>query len=286
MSNTIYTPTDLLKYKHLGKKRFGPYFLEEWLSHIEYLDNVPKDFSNKDFIISKYPNFHSICKFVNTYIKPDGIKLYEIEYEINEKIVSRGIYKVKQRDVFNIKEFPKCEIESNKDTLTDNFAKIEKEKCDIDNVNKPLESSFKLFKSDSIRSKMQTHCIIDDIPKHKKHNPREQKYNNSSNIKLPRQPRKPLYSLVVKNIPNDMEIYEIQNELFSIFSNRGFDNKLHKDNNSVCKVNILKTSDGYPRGIAFVDFFYKESLEKIFKSCERFKLGFNILELEMKKSKR
>ena len=80
MSNTIYTPTDLLKYKHLGKKRFGPYFLEEWLSHIEYLDNVPKDFSNKDFIISKYPNFHSICKFVNTYIKPDGIKLYEIEY--------------------------------------------------------------------------------------------------------------------------------------------------------------------------------------------------------------
>ena len=141
---------------------------------------------------------------------------------------------------------------------------------------------------------MHNNCIIDNISKNEEsakipyRRDVKESYNKRAfdqKPRLPRQPRKALYSLVVKNIPNDMDIQDIHDDLLYLFSKYTFDNKLHADLQNVCKVNILKTPNGQSRGLAFIDFYYKDSLDKIFSSGERFKLGFNILDLEKKKSR-
>ena len=53
---------------------------------------------------------------------------------------------------------------------------------------------------------------------------------------------------------------------------------------NICKATVL-ASNGVIKGIAFVDFYNKDHMEDILNSTTKFKIGFNILNIERKKAR-
>ena len=90
------------------------------------------------------------------------------------------------------------------------------------------------------------------------------------------------YSLVIKNIPKDMDVNDARNELIHIFSECGFDSTIHENIQSVCKVNVLTNSDNKIKGLAFMNFNDEITYNKILNSNNKFKLGYNVVYLEEK----
>lgn len=97
------------------------------------------------------------------------------------------------------------------------------------------------------------------------------KYNSSSN-----------QSLVIKNLPNDYNVNELRDELQYLFNS--FISKEFKFHGKICRVSVL-SSGNQIKGVAFVDFYNSEHLTSVLSSTERFKIGFNILNIEKKKKR-
>ena len=92
-----------------------------------------------------------------------------------------------------------------------------------------------------------------------------------------------MYSIVIKNLPTDYLVNDLKNELQDIFS-IFIEDSFNYNKNKVCKATVL-ASNGVLKGVAFVDFYKKEHMEYIIASTNRFKIGFNILNIEMKKKR-
>tara|TARA_B100001989_G_C24519783_1_gene455197 strand:- start:50 stop:850 length:801 start_codon:yes stop_codon:yes gene_type:complete len=260
-----YSTDEVRNFKIISRKTKGPFSLDEWLSYIEFSNIDIEKFKSKENILELYPDFDTICKITTKYKKKCGKIVYKIVYCVNQ-LVTKKLYKPINKSIINNSNFPEYSIEDVNGKK--NFAD--------ENLKKPV---FKLYKRDSIRSKVQTYSLIDDrkIETNKKNS-----YENKNIIK---KPRKALYSLVVKNIPENNNIKDLTEDLKNIFGNYVFDLSLHKDLNDTCKVNVLKNNEGLSRGLAFIDFYYKESLDVVFNSNEKFKLNFNILEIEKKNTR-
>ena len=88
-----------------------------------------------------------------------------------------------------------------------------------------------------------------------------------------------MYSIVIKNLPNDYNANDLRNELHSIFC----EYVVAKFNceKRICKTSVL-TNNNVVKGVAFIDFYRKEHMESILESSERFRIGFNILNIEKK----
>lgn len=97
------------------------------------------------------------------------------------------------------------------------------------------------------------------------------KYNSSAN-----------QSLVIKNLPNDYNANDLRDELQYLFND--FISKEFKFHGRICRVSVL-TSGNQIKGVAFVDFYNSEHLDSVLSSNERFKIGFNILNIEKKKKR-
>ena len=88
-----------------------------------------------------------------------------------------------------------------------------------------------------------------------------------------------MYSLVIKNLPVDYSANQLRFELQQLFTNF-----IAVDGNTkICKTSVLSTN-GVIKGVAFVDFFKKEHMEKILNSSCKFKIGFSVLDIEKKKN--
>jgi len=269
MYNQIEYSTDEVKnFKIISRKTKGPFSLEEWLSYIEFSDIDIKKFKSKEHILELYPDFDTICKITTKYKKKCGKIVYKIVYCVNQ-LVTKKLYNPVSKSIINDNNFPECSRED-----------ISNKKDDIEINNK--KQIFKLYKSDSIRNKVQTYSIKED--KKIEHNKRNIK-NSYEKKNIIRKPRKALYSLVVKNIPENNNIRDLTDDLKVIFGDYVFNLSLHKDLSDTCKVNVLKNNEGLSRGLAFIDFYYKESLDIVLNSNHKFKLDFNILEIEKKNAR-
>ena len=88
-----------------------------------------------------------------------------------------------------------------------------------------------------------------------------------------------MYSIVIKNLPLDYTANQLRYELQQIFTN--FINT--DSSEKICKTSVL-SMNGVIKGVAFVDFYKKEHMEKILSSSNKFKIGFSILNIEKKKN--
>ena len=93
------------------------------------------------------------------------------------------------------------------------------------------------------------------------------------------------HSIVVKNLPSNYELndlkYQLQ-DLFTSFIKENYKNTGKVE--SICKASVL-TSNGISKGLAFVDFKDENHVQFILNSTDKFKIGFNILSIDKKKSK-
>ena len=94
----------------------------------------------------------------------------------------------------------------------------------------------------------------------------------------------PQFSIVIKNLPTDANVDDVKYDLQDVFTN--FIKGLYPSKNgiNICKAAVL-SSNGVIKGIAFVDFYNKDHMEDILNSTTKFKIGFNILNIERKKSR-
>lgn len=88
-----------------------------------------------------------------------------------------------------------------------------------------------------------------------------------------------MYSVVIKNLPIDYSANQLRYELQQLFTN--FIGS--EENTKICKTSVL-SMNGVIKGVAFVDFFKKEHMEKILNTLTKFKIGFSVLDIEKKKN--
>ena len=276
-----YTTEELSQFKIVNTQKNGPFKIDEWISHSkENSKFIQEQFRDKRLILIKYPRFVDITQEIVKYESDRNTYVYDVKYHVRT-MVSKGINERKQLKPFGLAaisnknvtqigeevniEYLNSESWRNKDN---NMEKQEKQNSEIQDV-KPVSSlranKFQLFKpSDKTRKRME-------IQKNSYQPPFDRIKTKMSSGE----------SLVVKNIPKDMDINEIKNSLTETICNfLGIKN----EKNNKFKLNILAT-DGVPRGIAFIDFSCKDMYQKVLNSNSKFKLGFNVLDIETKKSK-
>jgi hypothetical protein len=88
-------------------------------------------------------------------------------------------------------------------------------------------------------------------------------------------------SVVVKEIPNYLTVFEVKKTLREMFEPFGM----------ITNINVLtRFNEGLksnmPIGIAFIDFCNKEDVEKLLNSSQRFRISNSILKLELSNGKR
>jgi hypothetical protein len=86
-------------------------------------------------------------------------------------------------------------------------------------------------------------------------------------------------SIVVKEIPNYMTLFEVKKLLKEMFSRYGM----------ILNINVLgryndELKTNMPSGLAFIDFSSKEDVDKLLNSNERFRISNSILKLELANS--
>jgi hypothetical protein len=86
-------------------------------------------------------------------------------------------------------------------------------------------------------------------------------------------------SIVVKEIPNYMTLFEVKKLLKEMFSKYGM----------ILNINVLgryndELKTNMPSGLAFIDFSSKEDVDKLLNSNERFRISNSILKLELANS--
>ena len=109
-------------------------------------------------------------------------------------------------------------------------------------------------------------------------------YTNSFGNSYGSNGRNPQFSIVIKNLPTDANVDDVKYDLQDVCTN--FIKGLYpiKNDINVCKATVL-ASNGVIKGIAFVDFYNKDHMEDILNSTTKFKIGFNILNIERKKAR-
>jgi hypothetical protein len=132
---------------------------------------------------------------------------------------------------------------------------------DSDNDNP--KNGFKIYRSSKFNAPIKTDSY--------NNNSSFGKYNSSAN-----------QSLVIKNLPNDYNANDLRDELQYLFND--FISKEFKCYGKICRVSVL-TSGNQIKGVAFVDFYSSEHVDSVLSSNERFKIGFNILNIEKKKKR-
>lgn len=85
------------------------------------------------------------------------------------------------------------------------------------------------------------------------------------------------FTIVIKNIPSDYNVKDVEFRLKKMFSSYGEIERL--------KVLTNKNDRTLTRDIAFIDFVYPSDANKLLKSDERFKIDFSILGIEKSKKK-
>ena len=129
------------------------------------------------------------------------------------------------------------------------------------------KNGFKIYRS----SKFNPPAKNDNYNSNSSHNSSFGKYNSS-----------PDQSLVIKNLPTDYNANDLRDELQYLFNT--YISKEFKFRGRICRASVL-TSGNQIKGIAFVDFYNSEHLNSVLLSTERFKIGFNILNIEKKKKR-
>ena len=209
-----------------------------------------------------YPRFESIIEEVLIF-KQNDKKIYKYRHKITEKVPKKknfskfGLAKTKPKDKVTDVDKNDVFIES-PDSWRKNSNKNLVPKKNVNRSN----GKFKLFKvSDKIKENASNMKSF----KNSGYKPPGASSSNNGHSSL--------YSLVIKNIPDDYSDNEMSNNLKKIFSEFG-------------KINRVKVLKDYNtnklRGIAFIDFNSKSSIESILNSQERFKIGHNILQIEKK----
>ena len=245
----------------------GPFDINEWLSYLNknYSEDEIKLFdklSTKQNILTDYPRFESIIEEVLIF-KQNNKKIYKYRHKITEKVPKKkqiskfGLAKTKPKDKVTDMDKNDVFIES-PDSWRKNSNKNLVPKKNVNRSN----GKFKLFKvSDKIKENASNMKSF----KNSGYKPPGASSSNNGHSSL--------YSLVIKNIPEDYSDNEMSNNLKKIFSEFG-------------KINRVKVLKDYNtnklRGIAFIDFNSKSSIESILNSQERFKIGHNILQIEKK----
>jgi|TARA_B110000467_G_C18311740_1_gene478592 hypothetical protein len=129
------------------------------------------------------------------------------------------------------------------------------------------ENGFKIYRSSKFNPPVKTNSLYSKG----NNNSSFGRYNSSES-----------QSLVIKNLPNDYNANDLRDELQHIFNT--FIYKEFKFNGRICRASVL-TSGNQIKGVAFIDFYNSEHLDSVLASTERFKIGFNILNIEKKKKK-
>ena len=277
-----YTTDDLSKFEKVETFKNGPFNIDDWIT---YTKKNPKrvglEFMDKQLILIKYPRLVDITEEVVKY-KTDDKYVYDITYHV-KKLVPTGIAERRNlkpfgeaakgnRNVTRVGEeifieYLNDESWRNKKITKNEDENISKADSGFTTTGK---GGFKLFKSSSRTIRKMSTMENTYMP------PSDDRGRMRSNT----------YSIVIKNIPNDMEVNDAKNQLLDIFNNFAYDSNIHKNVQSICTVNILTNNDNIIKGIAFVDFYNEESCNKVLNSNSKFKLGFNVLTIEQKKSRR
>ena len=276
---TNYTNEDLKNFEKINTFKNGPFKIDEWIEYTKKnKGKINEQFLDKRLILIKYPRLVDITEEVIQYKKDDKTYVYDIKYSV-KTLQSKGISERRKLKPFGQAAISNKNVTSVGEEVNIEYLnseswrnkKYEKNKEEITNVDKTHVSSnkFKLFKP--------SNRVI------KKKENMESSYKPPEARVLSSRPKS--YSLVIKNIPKDMDVNDARNELIHIFSECGFDSTIHENIQSVCKVNVLTNSDNKIKGLAFIDFNDEITYNKILNSNNKFKLGYNVVYLEKKKSK-
>jgi len=276
-----YTKEELSEFKIVNTQKNGPFKIDEWMDHLKENSKFVQDqFKDKRLMLIKYPRFVDITQEIVKYETDRETHIYDVKYYVRT-MVSKGINVRKNLKPFGLAavsnknvtqigeevniEYLNSESWRNKNNKIDRQEKRNSEIDDIKPVSSLRANKFQLFKpSDKTKKRME-------IQKNSYQPPAERIKTKMSSGE----------SLVVKNIPKDMDLNEIKSSLTEAICNFI---GIKPERNNKFKLNILAT-DGIPRGIAFIDFNCKDMYQKVLNSNSKFKLGFNVLDIETKKSK-
>ena len=258
---------NLEQLEKIDTKTNGPFNMNEWLTYLntnysKYEIKLFDKLSSKQNILINYPRFESITEEVIVF-KQNNKKIFKYRHKITEKIPKKkqiskfGLAKTKPKDKVTDIDKNDVFIES-----ADSWRKnSNKNLVPKKNISRS-DGKFKLFK---VSAKIKENAS--NIKSFKNTGYKPPGASNSSNS------YSSLYSLVIKNIPEDYSDHEMADYLKKIFGEFG-------------KINRVKVLKDYNtnklRGIAFIDFNSKSSIESILNSKERFKIGHNILQIEKK----
>lgn len=276
-----YSNEELSQFKIINTSKKGPFNIDEWITYSkENSKFIQEQFKDKRLMLVKYPRFVDITQEIVKYETDRETHIYDVKYHVRT-MISKGINVRKNLKPFGLaaisnKNVTQIGEEVNIEYLNseswrnkDNKLPRQENKYSSTEEVKPVSSlrvnKFQLYKpSDKTRKRIE-------LQKNSYQPPSDRIKTKMSSGE----------SLVVKNIPKDMDLNEIKSSLTeSICDFIG----LQGEKNNKFRLNILAT-DGIPRGIAFIDFNCKEAYQKVLNSNSKFKLGFNILDIETKKSK-
>ena len=258
MPGVFYSQKKLKSMKLMKINTQGPFNLDNWLKFIKTSTHIPEDFSTKEKIIERYPEIYEII-----------LKSYIYNYDCKKNII-------KQK--FIVSEKPEessktNEVSSNKSKEIKDESKSSKKpsrfqnnKFSKFNSDSNSKSGFKIYKPKQFKS-MNVNNYDD-----------QSRSNYTSKNKFTKN-SSPMYSIVIKNLPNDYTAGDLKNELHDIFCEH-ISSRFNSDKR-ICKTSVL-TNNNMVKGVAFIDFYKKEHMESILQSSDRFKIGFNILNIEKK----
>ena len=259
MQGVFYSQKKLKTMKLMSVNSYEPCSVDKWLKFIKLKNNIPDDFKSKEKILERYPEAYEIM--LKTFIYNSDFKNNIIRQKITviekspEKIIKSE--KTGDNDKFN---------ESNNTRRNPKFQNSRFSKFNNDSESK---GGFKIYKAKQFKSMNVSNTFeSSNKPSYNNRNGRGQRQHMSS-----------MYSIVIKNLPNDYDANDLRNELQYVFCDY-IESKFNCDKR-ICKTSVL-TSNNVVKGVAFIDFYNKEHMESIMSSTERFKIGFNILNIEKK----
>ena len=255
MSEVFYTEKKLKSMKLMKVITEGPFSMNKWLEFCKSSSNIPDDFKSKDIITDRYPHFFELT--VKTYIYNDNC----------ERNVIKKKFKICERKSEKIDNKEKDPKENDTNLENKSQGKFKSEKFTRFN-NSEGKGGFKIYKPKQFKSMNVSNDNFENSRRNSGKQMRSDRSNSSN-----------MYSIVIKNLPNDYCANNLKNELQVIFSEYVSNKFSYKGR--VCKTSVL-TSNNVVKGVAFVDFYNKEHMESILSSTERFKVGFSILNIEKK----
>lgn len=252
MNIVDYNNEDLQKYKYLGENIYGPYNITDWLNYADKNKKIIKEeFRTYSTIIKKYPRIHTIQVNVEKYNKNNQTIISNIKYTITQKI---------KQNVENRSQLSKFGLGlKNSNMITS-----------VGDDIKMIDPTIKL--NTPPQPEPNTTILKNNVGLFK---PKQFEYRAKKTSYQPPNISKNTHSIVIKNLPNDINIIHMKKQLIELF------NGVLK-NETISKINILANSNGEAKGIAFIDLYNEKSVEEILNSDVKFKIGYNILSVEKK----